>query len=693
MTKTRDLADLGGGFIQTGTGAVQRTVESKLQDVVSVKDFGAVGNGVADDTSSIQNALNQVGSGGILYIPKGTYLVSSQLSNTVTGPLKVIAEPGTVFNATSSTDYAGLRLQGSLGTATNLSSNVTTGKTSISVGSVTGLAVGDWIVIQSTTNFVPEVTENLGSGEFARISGISGNTLSLSTGLSLDYLAVTTTVSKLNGFPIEIENLTIQRNLDNAVGFDIYRAHGVRLTNCSVTGAKERSIWIRTCVDVDIVNCKTTAAYTASYSTNYGVALDNAQHVRIDGGTYRAGRHGIKIGAAADKVTSSYIEIKNATVGNTLDPASATWALDCHDTADYVTVDSCTVSNGIGIQARNCVITNNKVVHGSETNAYNTMIYWWPYTSNGSAIIKNNYLVQTGSASVVGVRFNLGVSTITGLTANSVFIADNTFINVNTAIGVAAWDDSNSKLRNLVISGNMIVNPAAYAIRVHDSSNRTVRTIDTTAIETNNMQGKVEFYHAGVVTRFLSNTVNGLNTFNRVDFYCSGDVDVTQNSFTAFTSSNGLNIDSKYAEVVNVSSNIHKNNSGSVAVSFPRQKITSGWAFIGASASSSQVPQYGQWTVNDIIFDISPSAGSYIGWICSTAGYGIKGAWTTATSYSVGHQVTNGGKLYRAVTAGTSGATAPTHTSGEASDGSVTWEFITSVATTAVFNQFGAILP
>jgi hypothetical protein len=39
MTKTRDLADLGGGFIQAGTGAVQRTVESKLQDTVSVLDF------------------------------------------------------------------------------------------------------------------------------------------------------------------------------------------------------------------------------------------------------------------------------------------------------------------------------------------------------------------------------------------------------------------------------------------------------------------------------------------------------------------------------------------------------------------------------------------------------------------------------------------------------------------------------
>jgi parallel beta-helix repeat protein len=80
MTKTRDLADLGGGFIQAGTGAVQRTVKSKLQDVVSVKDFGAVGNGVTDDTEEIQAAIDAVSAaplGGILHFPDGTYLVGT----------------------------------------------------------------------------------------------------------------------------------------------------------------------------------------------------------------------------------------------------------------------------------------------------------------------------------------------------------------------------------------------------------------------------------------------------------------------------------------------------------------------------------------------------------------------------------------------------------------------------------------
>ena len=76
MTKTRDLADLGGGFIQAGTGAVQRTVESKLQDVVSVKDFGAVGDGVADDTAAF-NAMFATGSKSFQLIPGQQYRIGN----------------------------------------------------------------------------------------------------------------------------------------------------------------------------------------------------------------------------------------------------------------------------------------------------------------------------------------------------------------------------------------------------------------------------------------------------------------------------------------------------------------------------------------------------------------------------------------------------------------------------------------
>jgi parallel beta-helix repeat protein len=65
------------GFLQAGANAQARTVQSKLRDVVSVKDFGAVGDGVADDTAAIQAAIN---AGNGVFFPTGTYLVSAQIN-------------------------------------------------------------------------------------------------------------------------------------------------------------------------------------------------------------------------------------------------------------------------------------------------------------------------------------------------------------------------------------------------------------------------------------------------------------------------------------------------------------------------------------------------------------------------------------------------------------------------------------
>lgn len=45
-------------FRQAGTGAVTRTAESKMRDLVSVKDFGAVCDGVTNDSMAVQTAIN-----------------------------------------------------------------------------------------------------------------------------------------------------------------------------------------------------------------------------------------------------------------------------------------------------------------------------------------------------------------------------------------------------------------------------------------------------------------------------------------------------------------------------------------------------------------------------------------------------------------------------------------------------------
>ena len=58
------------GFLQAGTNAVPTTVQAKLRETVSVKDFGAVGDGVADDTAAFTSAVAALpSSGGIVIVP------------------------------------------------------------------------------------------------------------------------------------------------------------------------------------------------------------------------------------------------------------------------------------------------------------------------------------------------------------------------------------------------------------------------------------------------------------------------------------------------------------------------------------------------------------------------------------------------------------------------------------------------
>ena len=68
-------------YTPAGTGAVATTIQNKLQESVSVKDFGAVGDGVTDDTGAIQAAIDRFSTvGGVLLFPVGVYKVTQTLN-------------------------------------------------------------------------------------------------------------------------------------------------------------------------------------------------------------------------------------------------------------------------------------------------------------------------------------------------------------------------------------------------------------------------------------------------------------------------------------------------------------------------------------------------------------------------------------------------------------------------------------
>lgn len=69
-------------FLQAGLGAVTRTAQSKMREVVSVLDFGADPTGNTDSTLAIQAAVNYVvgRGGGKIYAPAGKYRISDTIN-------------------------------------------------------------------------------------------------------------------------------------------------------------------------------------------------------------------------------------------------------------------------------------------------------------------------------------------------------------------------------------------------------------------------------------------------------------------------------------------------------------------------------------------------------------------------------------------------------------------------------------
>jgi hypothetical protein len=65
-------------FLPSGSGAVNRTVQAKLRDMVSILDYGAVVGSLSNQTTVIQAAIDAVNTagGGTLLIPEGTFFVT-----------------------------------------------------------------------------------------------------------------------------------------------------------------------------------------------------------------------------------------------------------------------------------------------------------------------------------------------------------------------------------------------------------------------------------------------------------------------------------------------------------------------------------------------------------------------------------------------------------------------------------------
>ena len=80
-----EISSTDVSFLQAGTGAVTRTAQAKMRDIISAADFGVVGDNVTDNSVALQNFLNACRN-SLGYIPPGDYKYSTTLTlNTAYG--------------------------------------------------------------------------------------------------------------------------------------------------------------------------------------------------------------------------------------------------------------------------------------------------------------------------------------------------------------------------------------------------------------------------------------------------------------------------------------------------------------------------------------------------------------------------------------------------------------------------------
>lgn len=141
----KSITDAAGFTYQpAGTSAVTTTVQAKLRETVSVKDFGASGDGITNDDTAFSLAEAESDE---IYLPEGTYILTSVPTKKYYGPGTVVVSGTTYLPASAAQDIgsnntivgrgAGILVStGSLNTLVGFAAgrNITTGTKNVYVG-------------------------------------------------------------------------------------------------------------------------------------------------------------------------------------------------------------------------------------------------------------------------------------------------------------------------------------------------------------------------------------------------------------------------------------------------------------------------------------------------------------------------------------------------------------------------------
>jgi hypothetical protein len=229
------IAAASGNYNQGAAGAVTQTVTAKLQQRISVKDFGAVGDGahMAADTAGIRAAVTAAAAlAAAVYVPAGNYLLDNSAAPALSGAQNVVIYgDGPSTSLTCQTVGANDCIASTGATGFGLS-NLAIGFGPAATTRSSGYAVD----IETCTGCSLE-NVSLNNGE------LSGLRLGSSTHTSIHNLRISNFYANgtflINNQDLRLDGLACQNNQDacfETSWFDSeYSAHGVPCQNITAT--------------------------------------------------------------------------------------------------------------------------------------------------------------------------------------------------------------------------------------------------------------------------------------------------------------------------------------------------------------------------------------------------------------------------------------------------------------------------
>lgn len=256
-------------FTQTGAGAVARTVQSKLTDIINVLDFGVVGDGTTNNTTAYANLVAAAPAGSTIYWPPGTYvgtLYSTKALNLVGGPNVILKA------ASPAAGDAIIRFEGVLAPYSNLSAAPAWGDRVLS--GVAGLAAGDLVLLYSGSQRPGDnAPVNYEMVRMVNSTTVEGQVMSAQTGGTPRYAKVTPIYGiTVSGFQFDLG--TTAGTASNAVAAVWVRfAQNLKLENIHATGGYGSTVRVDFCYDVYIENTSRIRPYDTGSGNGYHVAL------------------------------------------------------------------------------------------------------------------------------------------------------------------------------------------------------------------------------------------------------------------------------------------------------------------------------------------------------------------------------------------------------------------------------------